>query len=77
VYQVLGGVGDGIGLVQYLLYVCVCVCDVGAVADPGPVSNAFLTLRSGLGKKSGSGSGMNIPDHISESLEKIFGVKNT
>jgi hypothetical protein len=30
-----------------------------------------------MGKKSrsGSGSGMNIPDHISESLETIFGVK--
>jgi hypothetical protein len=28
-----------------------------------------------MGKKSGSGSGMNNPDHISESLEKIFWVK--
>jgi hypothetical protein len=28
-----------------------------------------------MGKKSGSGSGMNEPDHISESLETIFGVK--
>jgi hypothetical protein len=28
-----------------------------------------------MGKKSGSGSGMNIPDHISESLETIFWVK--
>jgi hypothetical protein len=28
-----------------------------------------------MGKKSRSGSGMNIPDHISESLETIFGVK--
>jgi hypothetical protein len=28
-----------------------------------------------MGKK--SGSGMNIPDHISESLETIFLVKNT
>jgi hypothetical protein len=28
-----------------------------------------------MGKKSGSGSGMNNQDHISESLEKIFGVK--
>jgi hypothetical protein len=25
-----------------------------------------------MGKKSGSGSGMNNPDHISESLETIF-----
>jgi hypothetical protein len=28
-----------------------------------------------MGKKSGSGSGMNNPDHISESLETIFRVK--
>jgi hypothetical protein len=28
-----------------------------------------------MGKKTGSGSGMNNPNHISESLETIFGVK--
>jgi hypothetical protein len=28
-----------------------------------------------MGKKSGSGSGTNSPDHISESLETIFGLK--
>jgi hypothetical protein len=28
-----------------------------------------------MGKKSGSGSGMNNPDHIPESLETIFWVK--
>jgi hypothetical protein len=28
-----------------------------------------------MGKKSGSGTGMNNPDHISESLETIFWVK--
>jgi hypothetical protein len=28
-----------------------------------------------MGKKSESGSGMNNPDHIAESLETIFGVK--
>jgi hypothetical protein len=28
-----------------------------------------------MGKKSGSGSWMNIPDHISESLKTIFGFK--
>jgi hypothetical protein len=44
------------------------------VADPGP--GAFLTPGSGMGKKSRSGSGMNILDHISsESLETIFGLK--
>jgi hypothetical protein len=47
------------------------------VADPG--YGAFLTPGSGKVKKSRSGSvsGMNIPDHISESLETIFWVKNT
>jgi hypothetical protein len=30
---------------------------------------------SGMGKISRSGSGMNIPDHISESLVTIFGFK--
>jgi hypothetical protein len=37
----------------------------------------FLPLdpESGTGKKSGSGSGMNNLDHISESLETIFWVK--
>ncbi len=38
---------------------------------------AVLRIRdpvpfSGMGKKSGSGSGMNNPDHISESLENNF-----
>jgi hypothetical protein len=28
-----------------------------------------------MGKKSGSGSGMNNPDHTSESLQTIFGLK--
>jgi hypothetical protein len=28
-----------------------------------------------MGKKSRSGYGVNIPDHISESLETIFGLK--
>jgi hypothetical protein len=42
-----------------------------SVANPG--SGAFLILESGIryGYKSGSGSGMNNPDHISESLETI------
>jgi hypothetical protein len=37
---------------------------VGSVADPNPEFGAFLTPGSGMGKKSGSGSGMNNPDHI-------------
>jgi hypothetical protein len=41
--------------------------------DPG--SGAFFTPGSGLGKKSGSASGMYNSDHISESLETIFWVK--
>jgi hypothetical protein len=35
-----------------------------SIAHPDP--------ESGMGKKSGSGSGMNNPDHISESFEKVF-----
>ncbi len=35
----------------------------------------FWPPGSGIGKKSGSGSGMNNPDHNSESLETIFWVK--
>ncbi len=38
----------------------------------GSGSGAFLNFGSELGKKSRSGSGMNIPDHISERLETIF-----
>jgi hypothetical protein len=34
-----------------------------------------LTPGSEIDKKSGSGSGMNNPDHISESLETILWVK--
>jgi hypothetical protein len=34
-----------------------------------------LTPGSGIGKKSGSGSGMNNPDHISESIKCNFWVK--
>jgi hypothetical protein len=35
----------------------------------------FLTPGSEMGKKSGSGSGMNNPNHISESIETIFWLK--
>jgi hypothetical protein len=44
-----------------------------SVPDQG--SGAFLTPESGMGKKSGSGSGMNNPDHISECFETIFRIK--
>ncbi len=40
------------------------------IRDPVPFWP--LDSGSGMGKKSRSGSGMNIPDHISESLETIF-----
>jgi hypothetical protein len=46
-----------------------------SVADPDPGTGAFLTPGSGRGKKSGSGSRTNIPDHISESFETIFLLK--
>ncbi len=45
------------------------------VADPDLGSSAFYAPGSGMGKKSGSGSGINNPDHISESLETIFWTK--
>jgi hypothetical protein len=50
---------------------------ISNVADPDPGSGHLLTPGSEMGKKSRSGSGMNIPDHISESLGTIFWVKNT
>ncbi len=53
---------------------------ITSVADPGSV--IFLTPGFGIGDAGwvkiqvpGSGSGINIPDHISESLETIFGLK--
>ncbi len=49
-------------------------CLLGSVADPG--SGAFSTPGSGIRDpgwvKKGSGSGMNNPDHVSESLEINF-----
>jgi hypothetical protein len=47
----------------------------GSVRDPDLGSGSFLIPGSGMGKKSKSVSGMNIPDQISESLETIFWVK--
>jgi hypothetical protein len=46
-----------------------------SVADPDPGSGAFLTSGSGceVGKKSRSGSGMNIQDHISELRNNFLG----
>jgi hypothetical protein len=47
-----------------------------SVADPDPESGAFLTPGSGMSKKSGFGSGMNNPDHISEGFKnKFFGLE--
>jgi hypothetical protein len=46
-----------------------------SVANPDPVLFGPLDPRSGIGKKSGSGSGMNNPDHIFESLDTNFWVK--
>ncbi len=40
--------------------------------DPVSGSGAFLTPGSGMGKKSGSGSRMNNPDHIFERLKNNF-----
>ncbi len=43
------------------------------IRDSG--SGTFLSPGSGMGKKSGSVSGMNDQNHISESLETLFWVK--
>ncbi len=43
----------------------------------GSGSGIRCLFNPGIGKKSRSESGMNIPDHIFESLETIFWVKNT
>jgi hypothetical protein len=62
-----------------------------SVADADPGYDAFLNHGSGMEKNPdpGSGSGMgknpdpesgygmNTPDHFSESVEKVFWVKNT
>ncbi len=45
---------------------------VPSIADPDPISGAFWNPESGIGIKSGSGSGMNNQNHITESLETIF-----
>ncbi len=50
---------------------------ISSSADPDPGSGIrclydLLDLGSGMSKKSTSGSGMNIPDHISESSETMF-----
>jgi hypothetical protein len=52
------------------------------IRDPGPGIRCLFDpwIRnpgSGVGKKARFVSGMNIPDHISGSLETIFWVKNT
>ncbi len=61
-----------------LLFIAVCVQYV-SVADPGSGAfSGFLIPGSGMGKKTGyptdpgSGSGINKPDNISESLKNNF-----
>jgi len=49
-----------------------------SVSDPGSYAFlVFLTPGSGIRDGKKSGSGMNIPDHFSESLETVFRVENT
>jgi hypothetical protein len=60
----------------------VCECVHRRPGNPKSTCYSVLRIRiltpgSGMGKKSRSGFGMNIPDHISESLETIFRVKTT
>jgi hypothetical protein len=55
---------------KYIIYQAIPTEDPTiSVADTDPGSGDFLNPGSR------SGSGMNIPDHISESLETIFGLK--
>jgi hypothetical protein len=49
--------------------------DRSGVAVPDPGSGAFLSPGYEMGKNQDSGSGMNIPDYISESFETIFWLK--
>jgi hypothetical protein len=46
-----------------------------SVADPDPGSGALNPLDPGWVKKPGSGSGINTPDHITETMETLFGLK--
>jgi hypothetical protein len=48
-----------------------------SVADPDPGSGVFLSPGSGIRDGKKSGSGMNILDSFSKSLETVFRVKNT
>ncbi len=54
------------------LHVTLGVISLSGVADPDPVHFDHLDPGSGMGKNSRSGCGMNIPVHISESLETFF-----
>jgi hypothetical protein len=60
---------------DYMKVFCtVCNC-MHQCCGSGSGIRCLLTPGSGISKKLGSGSGMNNPDHISESLETIFWVK--
>jgi hypothetical protein len=47
-----------------------------SAADQDPGCGAFLTPGSGIGKKSRSGSGLKILDHILELRNHFFGLKD-
>ncbi len=55
------------------------MCTLTSVVDLDPGSSAFLAPGSGIqnAKISRSRSGLNILDHIFESLETIFWPENT
>jgi hypothetical protein len=57
---------------RYLSYFSNKKYFIGGVADPG--SGDFLIPGSGMERKYGSGSRMNIPDNFYESLETVFGL---
>jgi hypothetical protein len=63
---------------KHIHWIRIQIQDFYIVTVPNPRSDAFLTPGTGIrdGKNPHPGSGTNIPDHFSESLETIFGVKN-
>jgi hypothetical protein len=64
---VTGLLSRGNEVMERVFICCLKKRGYGSIAEPDQGSGGFLTLRSGVGKKSRSGSGMNIPDHVSES----------
>ncbi len=70
------GSGGGGGEKKRGGFQTVCTLPV-SIRGSGSGIRWFMTPGSGMGKNQDQGSGMNIPDDFSESLETVFWVKNT